>query len=163
LKVPALVVHREQDMIPLGDARAVAGAIPGAVLRVVPGRDHLPWAGDWEPVVQAVAGLIDDVAAPGTALAKRPRASVPRIRQVGWPALTEGEWRVVALAAQGHTNAEIADLLFLSRYTVETHLKHVFAKLGLRSRQSWPRSPSRPTPSCRIPDFSDTRQAGYGA
>lgn len=53
---------------------------------------------------------------------------------MGWPALTEGEWRVVALAAQGHTNAEIADRLFLSRYTAETHLKHVFTRLGLRSR-----------------------------
>jgi pimeloyl-ACP methyl ester carboxylesterase/DNA-binding CsgD family transcriptional regulator len=134
LQMPALVVHREQDMIPVGDAREVADAIPGAVLRVVPGRDHLPWAGDWEPVVQVVARFIHDVAAPGTAPAKRPRASVPRTHHVGWPALTEGEWRVVALAAQGHTNAEIAGRLFLSRYTVETHLKHVFAKLGLRSR-----------------------------
>jgi pimeloyl-ACP methyl ester carboxylesterase/DNA-binding CsgD family transcriptional regulator len=134
LETPALVVHREQDMIPLADARAVADAIPGAVLRVVPGRDHLPWAGDWEPVVQAVAGFIDSVAAPRTVPAKKPRASPPRTRHVGWPSLTEGEWRVVALAAQGHTNAEIADRLYLSRYTVETHLKHVFAKLGLRSR-----------------------------
>src|SRR5271169_1334592 len=49
-------------------------------------------------------------------------------------ALPDMDERVVALAAQGHTNAEIADRLFLSRYTVETHLKHVFAKLGLRSR-----------------------------
>ena len=134
LATPTLVVHREQDMIPLADARAVAEAIPGAVLRVVPGRDHLPWAGDWEPVVQAVAGFIDDIAAPGTVPAKGPKASVPRTRRVGWPSLTEGEWRVVELAAQGHTNAEIAARLFLSRYTVETHLKHVFAKLGLRSR-----------------------------
>ena len=47
LQMPTLVVHREQDMIPLADARAVAKAIPGAFLRVVPGRDHLPWAGDW--------------------------------------------------------------------------------------------------------------------
>jgi len=134
LQTPALVVHREQDMIPLADARAVADAIPGAVLRVVPGGEHLPWAGDWEPVVRAVVGFIDSVAAPGTVLAKEPRASLPRTRHVGWPSLTEGEWRVVALAVQGHTNAEIADRLYLSRYTVETHLKHVFAKLGLRSR-----------------------------
>jgi len=134
LQVPALVVHREQDMIPLADARAVAEAIPGAVLRVVPGEDHLPWAGALEPVVEAVVGFIDDVAAPGTGPGDRPRASRPRTPRVGWPALTEGEWRVVALAAQGHTNIEIADRLFLSRYTVETHLKHVFAKLGLRSR-----------------------------
>jgi pimeloyl-ACP methyl ester carboxylesterase/DNA-binding CsgD family transcriptional regulator len=134
LRVPALVVHREQDMIPLADARAVAAAIRGAVLRVVPGRDHLPWAGDWEPVAQAVVGFIDGIAGPATAPAREPRAAAPRTRQVGWPALTEGEHRVVALAAQGHTNAEIADRLFLSRYTVETHLKHVFVKLCLRSR-----------------------------
>ena len=84
--------------------------------------------------MQAVAGFIDSVATPRTVPAKKPRASLPRTRHVGWPSLTEGEWRVVALAAQGHTNAEIADRLYLSRYTVETHLKHVFAKLGLRSR-----------------------------
>jgi DNA-binding CsgD family transcriptional regulator len=116
------------------DAEAVASVIPGAVLKVVPGADHLPWAGDWESVVQAVVGFVDDVAAPGPARAKGRRPSLPRAAQVGWPSLTEGEWRVAALAAQGHTNAEIASRLFLSRYTVETHLKHVFAKLGLRSR-----------------------------
>jgi pimeloyl-ACP methyl ester carboxylesterase/DNA-binding CsgD family transcriptional regulator len=134
LEMPVLVAHREHDLIPVADARAVAGAISGAVLRVVPGGDHLPWAGDWEPVVEAVVGFIDEVAAPGTVPAREPRASLPRARHVGWPALTEGEWRVVALAAQGHTNAEIAGRLYLSRYTVETHLKNVFAKLGLRSR-----------------------------
>jgi DNA-binding CsgD family transcriptional regulator len=134
LRVPALVVHREQDMIPLADAMAVADAIRGAVLRVVPGRDHLPWVGDWEPVAQAVVGFVKGIAGPVTAPAKETRAAPLRTRQVGWPALTEGEHRVVALAAQGHTNAEIADRLFLSRYTVQTHLKHVFVKLGLRSR-----------------------------
>lgn len=134
VQTPALVMHREQDMIPVADARAVAAAIPGAALTVVPGGDHLPWAGDWEPVVQAVAGFIGNVAGPVTAPAKQPGASRPRTRHVGWPSLTEGERRVVALAAQGHTNAEIAGRLYLSRYTVETHLKHVFAKLGLRSR-----------------------------
>jgi DNA-binding CsgD family transcriptional regulator len=53
---------------------------------------------------------------------------------VGWPSLTEAELPVVRLAAEGRTNAEIAARLCLSRYTVETHLKHVFAKLGVESR-----------------------------
>jgi len=56
IQVPTLVLHREQDMIPLADARAVAGRIPGAVLSVVPGGDHLPRAGDGWPVVEAVVG-----------------------------------------------------------------------------------------------------------
>jgi|SRR5579863_679972 len=134
LRTPALVVHREQDMIPLADARAVASAIPGAVMSVIPGCDHLPWAGDWEPVVQAIVGFIDSLALPVAAPARQSGRKRQRSRSVGWSSLTEGEWRVVALAAQGHTNAEIAGRLYLSRYTVETHLKHVFAKLGLRSR-----------------------------
>lgn len=133
LAMPALVLHRDRDIIPLADARTVASAIPGAVLTVLPGGDHLPWAGDWAPVVAAVAGFIDDVAGSGTAAARGVRGSFPRTR-VGWPAITQGEWRVVELAAQGHSNAEIARRLFLSRYTVETHLKHVFTKLGLHSR-----------------------------
>ena len=53
---------------------------------------------------------------------------------MGWPSLTEAELPVVRLAAEGHTNADIAARLCLSRYTVETHLKHVFAKLGVESR-----------------------------
>ena len=162
LQTPALVVHRDQDAIPLADARAVAEGIPGAILNVVPGGDHLPWAGDWEPVVRAVVGFIDSVAAPGTGPAKAPGASLPRTRRVGWPSLTEGEWRVVALAAQGHTNAEIADRLYLSRYTVETHLKHVFAKLGLRSRAELAAVAASAQPGRRIPDSSDARRPPAG-
>jgi hypothetical protein len=35
---------------------------------------------------------------------------------------------------RGLGNREVAERLFVSRYTVETHLKHVFAKLGVSSR-----------------------------
>jgi DNA-binding NarL/FixJ family response regulator len=41
---------------------------------------------------------------------------------------------VSELAAQGLRNAEIAEKLFVSVTTVKTHLAHVYAKLGLRSR-----------------------------
>ena len=39
-----------------------------------------------------------------------------------------------ALAADGHSNKEIAHTLYVSVHTVETHLTHVYAKLGVRSR-----------------------------
>jgi len=50
LAVPTLVLHRLADIIPVADARMVAGQIPGATLKILPGRDHLPWAGDWASV-----------------------------------------------------------------------------------------------------------------
>jgi DNA-binding CsgD family transcriptional regulator len=54
--------------------------------------------------------------------------------QSGWDSLTPTELRVARLAAEGLTNREIGDRLFVSRRTVETHLAHAFAKLGLSSR-----------------------------
>jgi len=59
----------------------------------------------------------------------------PRKRpRFGWDALTDAERRVVSLAVEGMTNREIAERLYLSRYTVMTHLKSVFVKLGIKSR-----------------------------
>jgi DNA-binding NarL/FixJ family response regulator len=51
-----------------------------------------------------------------------------------WPELTESEFSVVTVVAQGATNREVAERLYLSAYTVNSHLRHVFAKLGIRSR-----------------------------
>ena len=45
--------------------------------------------------------------------------------------LTASELRVAQLAATGASNAEIAQTLFVSPKTIETHLAHVYAKLGL--------------------------------
>jgi DNA-binding CsgD family transcriptional regulator len=49
--------------------------------------------------------------------------------------LTAQERRVAESAARGATNPEIARQLYLSVSTVETHLEHVYAKLGIRSRR----------------------------
>jgi predicted ATPase/class 3 adenylate cyclase/DNA-binding CsgD family transcriptional regulator len=52
----------------------------------------------------------------------------------GWKSLTPTEVRVVELIAEGLTNPQIGERLFVSARTVQTHLVHVFAKLGVSTR-----------------------------
>jgi predicted ATPase/class 3 adenylate cyclase/DNA-binding CsgD family transcriptional regulator len=52
----------------------------------------------------------------------------------GWASLTPAECDVVKLVAEGLTNKDVAGRLFVSPRTVQAHLAHVFAKLGVTSR-----------------------------
>ena len=65
------------------------------------------------------------------------RAAGGRRRRPGedGDALTAAEVRVAKLAATGATNPEIAQTLFLSPRTVESHLSRVYAKLGIKDRR----------------------------
>ena len=54
----------------------------------------------------------------------------------GWEALTSAEAAVAQLASEGKTDREIAETLFISPHTVNTHLRHIFDKLGVNSRIS---------------------------
>jgi DNA-binding CsgD family transcriptional regulator len=54
--------------------------------------------------------------------------------QSGWASLTPVEREVVGLVAQGRTNAEIGQRLFISVNTVKKHLSHVYAKLDVDGR-----------------------------
>jgi DNA-binding CsgD family transcriptional regulator len=76
------------------------------------------------------AALTDSQA---TAYATRARGQRRRPAS-GWPSLTPTETEVVQLLAQGLTNPQIAERLFISRATVKTHLIHVFTKLGVTTR-----------------------------
>ena len=64
----------------------------------------------------------------------RPR----RTAASGPAALTPAEHRVARLAAEGRTNREIAERLYVTQRTVETHLTHAFQKLGIGSRDELP-------------------------
>jgi DNA-binding CsgD family transcriptional regulator len=68
--------------------------------------------------------------------AERAGAELARIggRVSGHLELTATETRVAALAGSGQTNREVADSLFMSVRTVESHLAHVYRKLDVRSR-----------------------------
>ncbi|MDO5667352.1 MAG: response regulator transcription factor [Alcaligenaceae bacterium] len=48
--------------------------------------------------------------------------------------LTEREFQILNLVASGLSNQEIADHIFLSRHTVETHIRHVYRKLAVTNR-----------------------------
>jgi DNA-binding CsgD family transcriptional regulator len=61
--------------------------------------------------------------------------------------LTATEHRVAELAADGHTNRQVAAQLFLSTKTVAAHLTSVYAKLGVRSRTELARHFHDPTHS----------------
>lgn len=47
--------------------------------------------------------------------------------------ITDREIEVIKMIAEGHSNKEIADLLFLSTHTVTTHRKNIMSKLGVNN------------------------------
>jgi DNA-binding CsgD family transcriptional regulator len=75
-------------------------------------------------------GLADRAADELRATGARPR----RHAQTGRDSLTASERRVAALAVSGHSNRAIAQELFITIATVETHLRRVYRKLGVDGR-----------------------------
>jgi DNA-binding CsgD family transcriptional regulator len=65
---------------------------------------------------------------------RRGRASSYKRPATGWSALTPTELKIAYLVAAGQSNPDIAAELYLSRNTVQTHVSHILAKLGARSR-----------------------------
>jgi DNA-binding CsgD family transcriptional regulator len=88
------------------------------------------------PARAATAAALEGFESLGaTCWAERARTELGRIggrtRAMG---LTAAERRVALLVTEGRTNREIAAALFLGERTVASHLTHIYAKLGVRSR-----------------------------
>jgi DNA-binding CsgD family transcriptional regulator len=62
------------------------------------------------------------------------RLPAERRPTAGWTALTESELAVVRLVADGLTNREAAERLYVSPHTINGHLRHAFEKLAINSR-----------------------------
>jgi DNA-binding CsgD family transcriptional regulator len=69
-----------------------------------------------------------------TSVAGTDRRRSGDVTTVGWDSLTGAERSVAELVAQGLTNREAAERLFLSHHTVGFHLRSIFRKLGTNTR-----------------------------
>ncbi|HEX8053371.1 MAG TPA: AAA family ATPase [Thermoleophilaceae bacterium] len=76
-------------------------------------------------------GLVEHVRAELAAAGAQPRTTALS----GVEALTASERRVAGLAAEGQTNRDIAQVLYVTPKTVEVHLSNAYRKLGIRSRR----------------------------
>jgi DNA-binding CsgD family transcriptional regulator len=122
----------ERAPAPLEHARALTdlGAGLRRAGRRAEARDHLRRGLD---IAHRLGGIaVAERARQELAIAgARPRRDALR----GRDALTPSELRVAQLAADGQTNRQIAEALFVTLRTVETHLTSTYAKLGIESRR----------------------------
>jgi DNA-binding CsgD family transcriptional regulator len=106
----------------IGLARALAGRAPAAAAaearHALKTFEGLGAARD----ADAAAALLRELGAPGRAFPKRSGA------------LTKRETEVLVLLAEGCSNAEIAERLYISRRTAEHHVASILSKLGVRNR-----------------------------
>jgi DNA-binding CsgD family transcriptional regulator len=149
LRAQALVGPQAERSKRLGAALAVLAASParleharvlvdlGATLRAAGQRTAAR-----EPLSEALALA---ARCGGLTLERRARAELAAIGvrprttdRVGADSLTPSERRVVELAAAGGTNRELAQTLFVTEKTVETHLGRAFRKLDVSSRRQLP-------------------------
>lgn len=101
---------------------AAASELPDAIARVLNGERYV------QPALGAMLAA---------------RAATPSIHADPVAALSDREREVLDLLVLGHTNVEIASLLFLSPRTVETHRASIQRKLGVKSRADLVRFASR--------------------
>jgi DNA-binding CsgD family transcriptional regulator len=117
----------------LAKALAALGSALRRLRRAAEAREPLRRALELASACDA-PGLADHVRTELYATGARPRTDALS----GLAALTASERRVVDLAADGETNRDIAQALYVTPKTVEVHLSNAYRKLGVRSRRELP-------------------------
>lgn len=110
-------------------AEALRAGASGFVLKDAPGEEL-------QQAVRAVAegeGWLDPAVTQRVLASFRTSPADGERRPVA-AELTPRECDVLQLVGRGHSNAEIAQSLFISEGTVKTHLTHIFDKIGVRDR-----------------------------
>jgi DNA-binding CsgD family transcriptional regulator len=128
---PARLLHA-RALVDLGVALRVAGRRAAAIEALRDGLDRARRCGAVTLVEHAHAELITAGA--------RPR----RLQFSGVESLTATERRTASLAAEGRSNTEIAQALFVTRSTVEKHLSRAYVKLSVNSREQLAAALSNP-------------------
>ena len=91
----------------------------------LPGDAHLPWHGDGDAVLRAVAPFLG-IKAPPVPVSEQATGMLDE--------LSAREKEVLGLVAQGLSDAQIAQRLIISPHTVHRHVANILAKLGLPTR-----------------------------
>jgi pimeloyl-ACP methyl ester carboxylesterase len=116
---PTLVVHRDRDRAaPLAEGRRLAEGIAGAQFVEVPGRSHLPYMGDWQPLTRPIRRFL----------------GLPARHRGAAPTLTARQREVAALIAEGCTNREIGRRLGITERSAEAHVERIRNRMDFRSR-----------------------------
>ncbi|QNP59858.1 LuxR C-terminal-related transcriptional regulator [Paenacidovorax monticola] len=112
---------------------AILGALrAGATGYVLKERDDIEVSLSIRSVLRGGAPIDPFIARRILELLPAPAVAAP-VHEQG-EALSEREGQILRLVADGLSNREIAEQLFLSRYTVESHVKRIYRKLAVSSR-----------------------------
>ncbi|QJY48408.1 helix-turn-helix transcriptional regulator [Pseudonocardia broussonetiae] len=143
LRVAGLVTDGEAGAALLREAVAVASDAPLQRARALTALGaRLRRSGERVAARAPLSAALDLALARGAAAVAGPTqeellatgARPRRLRTTGAQGLTATERRVAGMAAQGLTNREVAQALFVSEKTIETHLGHAYRKLDISSR-----------------------------
>jgi DNA-binding NarL/FixJ family response regulator len=129
LREAAAVLESSQARLERAKALFALGAALRHARQPTEAREPLRRALDLATACGA-AGLVEDVRSELSAAGARPRNTALG----GVESLTVSERRVAGLAAEGLTNKDIAQALYVTPKTVEVHLSNAYRKLGIKSR-----------------------------